>query len=349
MTQGVLQAPGVQRTTVLWRGPGAAPLGRRSLLAGAAATGLFARRARAAGTKISFLTSWFAQAEHGGFYQAKATGLYEKAGLDVEIKMGGPQINAMQLLTGGAADIVMGYDIQMLKAVENNLPVTTIGTSFQFDLQGIMTHDDIKSLAELQGHKVLIASSSHTTFWPWLKQRFGYTEDMAGVDTFNLQPFLLDKTLAMQAYVSSEPYEAGKLGEKVKFFLFADDGYPPYGSTMVTTNGFIAKNPEAAAAFVKCSLEGWADYLRNPAPANALIKADNPKMTDDRIAFAIQKMKEIHVLDRGEAAKMGIGTMTDARWKATYDFLVKADLLKPSVDYKKAFTTRFTDGLHISA
>jgi NitT/TauT family transport system substrate-binding protein len=311
---------------------------------------VFARRVRAAApAKISFLTSWFAQAEHGGFYQAKATGLYEKAGLDVDIKMGGPQINAMQLLTGGAADIVMGYDIQMLKAVENNLPVTTIGTSFQFDLQGIMTHDDIKSLADLQGHKVLIASSSHTTFWPWLKQRFGYTEDMAGVDTFNLQPFLLDKTLAMQAYVSSEPYEAGKLGEKVKFFLFADDGYPPYGSTMVTTNGFIAKNPEATAAFVKCSLEGWADYLRNPAPANKLIQADNPKMTDDRIAYAIQKMKDIHVLDRGDAAKMGIGTMTDARWKATYEFLVKADLLKASVDYKKAFTTRFTDGLHISA
>jgi NitT/TauT family transport system substrate-binding protein len=253
------------------------------------------------------------------------------------------------LLTGGDCDLSMGYDIQVMSAVEHGLPVTTVATSFQFDLQGIMTHDDIKSLADLKGHKVLIASSSHTTFWPWLKQRFGYTDDMAGVDTFNLQPFLVDKTLAMQAYISSEPYEAGKLGEKVKFFLFADDEYPPYGSTMVTTNGFIAKNPEATAAFVKCSLEGWADYLRNPAPANKLIQADNPKMSDDRIAYAIQKMKEIHVLDRGEAATMGIGTMTDARWKQTYDFLVKADLLKASVDYKKAFTTRFTDGLHISA
>jgi NitT/TauT family transport system substrate-binding protein len=60
-------------------------------------------------------------------------------------------------------------------------------------------------------------------------------------------------------------------------------------------------------------------------------------------------MKEMKVLDRGEAAKNGYGTMTDARWKATYDFLVEAKLLKPTVDYKKAFTTRFTDGLHISA
>ena len=122
------------------------------------------------------------------------------------------------------------------------------------------------TLAALKGHKVLIAASSHTTFWPWLKQKFGYTDEMAGVDTFNLQPFLVDKSLAVQAYVSSEPYEAQKLGEKVKFFLFADDGYPPYGSTMVTTNGLIARNPDAVAAFVKASLEGWADYLRNPAP-----------------------------------------------------------------------------------
>lgn len=326
-------------------------LTRRTALAGiagaAAATGS-GRAARAAPTKIRFLTSWFAQAEHGGFYQAKATGLYEKAGLDVDIRMGGPQVNAMQLLTGGAAEVVMGYDIQVLKGIENGLPIQTIGTSFQFDLQGIMAHDDIASLAALKGHKVLIAASSHTAFWPWLKQRFGYTDDMAGVDTFNLQPFLVDKTIAMQAYPTSEPFEAAQMKEKVKFFLFADDGYPPYGSTMVSTTGFIEKNPEATKAFVRASLEGWRDYFRNPAPANALIKVDNPKMTDDRIAFSIAKMKEMHVLDRGDAAKSGIGTMTEARWLQTRDFMVKGGLLKASVPWQKAFTTRFTDGLNIS-
>ena len=132
-------------------------LGRRSVMAGAAA-GALARPALAAGpTKITFLTSWFAEAEHGGFYQAKATGLYEKAGLDVEIKMGGPQINGMQLLTAGAADIMIGYDIQVLKSLENNVPMTTIGACFQFDLTGLMTHEDVKSLAAVKGHKTLIS------------------------------------------------------------------------------------------------------------------------------------------------------------------------------------------------
>ena len=51
-----------------------------------------------ANDSVMLLTSWYAQAEHGGFYQAQATGLYQHAGLDVEIKMGGPQINVMQLM-----------------------------------------------------------------------------------------------------------------------------------------------------------------------------------------------------------------------------------------------------------
>jgi NitT/TauT family transport system substrate-binding protein len=71
-----------------------------------------------AADKVTFLTSWFAQAEHGGFYQAKATGLYEKAGLDVTIKMGGPQVNGSQLLLAGETDFLMGYDIQVLKGRE---------------------------------------------------------------------------------------------------------------------------------------------------------------------------------------------------------------------------------------
>lgn len=328
-------------------------LTRRTALtsvAGAAATAGFGRRSRAAGlTKITFLTSWFAEAEHGGFYQAKATGLYEQMGLDVTIKMGGPQVNGMQLLTGGNADMIIGYDIQLLSSIEKKLPVTAIAAAFQFDLQGIMTHDDIHSLAELKGRKVLIAASSHSTFWPWLKAKYGYTDDMAGVDTFNLEPFLLDKKLAMQGYPSSEPYEAMKKGEKVNFFLFADEGYPPYSNTIIANNSFLEKNSEAAAMFVKASMLGWVDYFKNPKPGNELIQKDNPKEPDEQIAFAISKLKEMHVLDRGEAAKAGIGTMSDARWKATYDFLVKADLLKASVDYKKAFTTKYTSGLHITA
>jgi NitT/TauT family transport system substrate-binding protein len=322
------------------------PLGRAAI---AAVLGLAcASTAAPAADKVTFITSWFAQAEHGGFYQAKATGLYEKAGLDVTIKMGGPQVNGMQLLLAGEADLMMGYDFQVLKALEQGFPVITVGTSFQYDLQGIMTHDDVDSLAGLKDKTILVATSGRTTWWPWLKAKFHYTEEQAKPYTFNLQPFFADNNTVQQSYPSSEPFQALKQGVPVKFFLFAKDGYPPYGTTMVTTRAFVDKNPDVVARFVKASLEGWKSYMSNPGPANALIKAENPKMGDEQIAFGIEQMKALKVLDGGDAATMGIGIITAARWKATYDFMVAAGLLKPEVDWHAAFTDRFVKDLKLS-
>ena len=297
--------------------------------------------------KVTFLTSWFAQAEHGGFYQAKATGLYERAGLDATIKMGGPQVNGMQLLLAGETDLMMGYDLAVLKAIEQGLPVTTVGTSFQFDLQGMMTHDDVGSLADLNDKTILVATPGRSSWWPWLKAKYKYTDEQTRPYTFNLQPFFADKNTVQQAYPSSEPFQAKQQGLPVKFFLFAHDGYPPYGTTMVTTRAFVDKNPEVTARFVKASLEGWKSYLTDPAPANALIKADNSKMTDAQIAFGIEQLKLLKVLDGGDAATMGIGIITEARWKATYDYMVAAGLLKPEVDWKAGFTDRFVKSLKL--
>jgi NitT/TauT family transport system substrate-binding protein len=250
-----------------------------------------------AADKVTFLTGWFAQAEHGGFYQAKATGLYEKAGLDVTLKMGGPQVNGMQLLLAGETDVMMGYDLQVLKSLEQGLPVITIATSFQFDLQGIMTHADVASLAGLKDKTILVATPGRASWWPWLKAKYKYTEEQTRPYTFNLQPFMADNNTVQQSYPTSEPFAAKQAGVPVKFFLFAADGYPPYGTSMVATKSFVDKHPDVVARFVKASLEGWRSYLQHPAPANALIKIDNPRMSDEQIAFGVEQLKLLKVLD----------------------------------------------------
>ncbi len=276
-----------------------------------------------------------------------ATGLYKKYGLDVTIKMGGPQVNGMQLLVAGQADFIMGYDLQVMKSIEQGLPVTTVAASFQKDLQGMMTHEDVGGLADLKGKTILVSTSGRPTWWPWLKAKYGYTEAQARPYTFNLQPFFADDNVVQQAYPSSEPYQAEKAGVKSKFFLFADAGYPPYGTTIVTTSKLVADKPDLVQRFVRASMEGWKSYLAHPAPGNVLIKQDNPKMDDAQIAFAIKRMKELKVFDGGDAATLGAGVMTDARWKQTYDFMVTADLLKADTDWKKAYTTQFVRDLKV--
>jgi NitT/TauT family transport system substrate-binding protein len=314
---------------------------------GMVALAFAAGSAARADDKLVVLTTWFAQAEHGGLYQAAATGIYKKYGLDITVKSGGPQVNGVQLLLAGQADFIMNYDFAVLQGVERGLPLVTICAPFQFDLQGVMTHDDVKSLAGLKDKTILVAGTGTTYWWPWLKAKYGYTDAQMRPYTFNLQPFFADPNIAQQAFVSSEPYQAEQKGVKANFFLLADDGYPPYTQAMTTTQKTVAERPEMVARFVKATLEGWKSFMENPAPAIAEIKKANPNMTDGQIAYGLKKMREMKVVTGGDAATMGIGAMTDERWKKTFDFMVAAGLLKPTTDYRKAYTLQFVKDLKI--
>ena len=298
--------------------------------------------------KVTFLTSWYAQAEHGGYYQAIATGIYKKHGLDVTVKMGGPQVNAVQILAAGQADFIMGKDFQVLSGIEQGVPMVTVGAVFQKEPQGMVTHPDVNSLADLKDKTILLATSGRTSWWPWLKIKYGFKDEQTRPYTFNMQPFFADRNTAQQGFPGSEPFIAEKAGQKVRFFLFADDGYPPYGNTIVTMQKTVKERPELVQRFVRATMEGWKSYLANPAPGNALIKQENPKMDDELLAYAIKTMKDMKFFDGGDAAKSGPGVMTDARWKTTYELMVSSGQLKPIANWQQAYTLQFVKDLKVA-
>jgi NitT/TauT family transport system substrate-binding protein len=297
--------------------------------------------------KIALLTSWYAQAEQGGYYQALATGIYKRYGLDVSIQSGGPQINGMQLLLSKRADVIIGYDLQLLESVQRGFQAKAIAAPFQFDPQGLLTHASVTSLDGLKDKTILVSSSGQSTWWPWLKARYQLSDSQVRPYTFNIQPFVADENVAQQAYVSSEVFQAQKAGVKSNFFLFSEHGYPPYGGILITRPELISGRKDAMAKFVQASMEGWVSYLQNPAAGNALIKKDNPKMTDDLLAWGVQQIKEHHLIDGGDAATQGWGTMTQARWQKTRDFMVSARLLNADTDWKQAYTTEFVDHMQV--
>ena len=301
--------------------------------------------------KFTHLSNWFAQAEHGGYYQALATGLYKKAGLDVTLKQGGPQVNGMQLLAAGQTDCFMGYDVQVMKAWEQGIPVVTVAASFQKDAAVLIGHPGVvDKLDDLKGKTLLLGAATMTSFWPWLKARYGLAETQVRPYTFNIQPFIADKNVVQQGYLSSEPYAIEKEARfKPNVFLLSDAGWPPYSTTIVCMQKTVRERPQAVAAFVKATMEGWKSYLNgDPAAANALIKKDNPAMTDDKIAVGIALMKSSGMVLGGDAAKMGVGVITDERMKKTYDMLVAMKLLDGGkVDVKKTYTTQFVKDLKV--
>jgi NitT/TauT family transport system substrate-binding protein len=297
--------------------------------------------------KVIFYTNWYAEAEHGGFYQAVAEGTYKAGGLDVEVRMGGPQINVMQLLLAGQADLVMGYDLQTIKAIEQKLPVVTVAATFQKDPAVLIAHPGVNALPDLKTRTLLIGQASETTFWPWLKAKYGFTDAQKRPYSFSVQQFLVDQNIAQQGYLTSEPFTIEKGGVKPVVFLLADSGYPPYAETIVVTEKTLKSKGDMIKKFVAATAAGWKSYLKQPAPGNALIRKANPEMTDELLAFGVSKMRDYGLVTGGDAKTQGILTMTDARWKQTFDFMVSAGLTSADTDYRKGYTLDFVKDIKV--
>ena len=299
-------------------------------------------------TPIRFVTDWKAQAEHGGFYEALAEGLYKKHGLDVTIIEGGPSVNVPQLLVGGAADFGIGSNSFIpLNLVQADANVRAVMAVFQKDPQVLMTHprSDVHSLADMKNKPIMVSDATVASLWLWLKAKYGFTDSQIRKYAFNLAPFLNDPDAIQEGYLTSEPYTVEKEAHfKPQVFLLADYGYPGYSNMVLVPQKWIDENPRAVQAFVDATRQGWHDYLYgDPAPANALIKRDNPEMTDGLIAQAIAKMKSHGIVVSGDAQTLGIGAMTDARWKTFFDTMAAEGLYPKDLDYKRAYTTRFVD------
>jgi len=297
--------------------------------------------------KIVFATDWLAQAEHGGFYQALAEGTYKKHGLDVTIKMGGPQVNGLQLLAANQIDVAMADGLQVLSAVEQSVPLVAFAATFQKNPTVIIAHPGVARLEDLKGKPIAIGAASNTTFWPWLKQKYGFTDGQKRPYGFSVQPFLADPKLSQQGFATSEPFSIEKAGVAPVVFLLADLGYPPYSEVLVATRANLIRRTDALRRFVQASAEGWKSYLANPAPGNALIRKDNPQMSDELLAYGVRKMREYGIVAGGSAATAGLLTMNDARWQTTVDFLRSAGLGKASTDYSKAWSLEIVDSVKV--
>jgi NitT/TauT family transport system substrate-binding protein len=298
--------------------------------------------------KVTFGTNWVAEAEHGGFYQALVDGTYKKYGLDVTIVPGGPNANNRMLLLVDKLDFYLSANtLQGFDAVENNIPIVEVAALFQKDPQVLLAHPDqgIDEFEDLKKLTLFISKEGVATYFQWLKADFGFRDDQVRPYTFNPQPFLADKRSAMQGYVTSEPFAVEQQGKFTpKIFLLADQGFSAYSTLIETRRDLVEKNPDLVQRFVDASIVGWYNYIYGDNhAANALIKSQNPEMTDALLAYSVTKMKDYGIVDSADAKTLGIGAMTDARIKDFFDKMVRAGVAKAALDYRKAYTLQFVN------
>ena len=298
-----------------------------------------------AAEKIRFGLSWVAEAEHCGFFQAKANGLYEKAGLDVEIVNGGPDRNLPLQIGANDLQLAMGSSFTTLHMMKNGVQAQAVAAFFQKDPQTLVAHPDqgIKTLEDLKGKPIMVAKFSQQEYWQFLKRKYGFGDEQLRPYTYSAAPFLVNPQAVQQGYITEDAMLLGKAMPKPPVsILLADYGYRNYQDTVFGLKEYIEKNPRLVQAFVDASRAGWQQCVGGDyTPAMKGVLAMNPEHGEELFHFKMKQTRERGLVDSGDAKTLGIGAMTDARWKEFFDVMAASGVFPASLDYKAGYTLKF--------
>jgi NitT/TauT family transport system substrate-binding protein len=304
-------------------------------------------QARAA-DKISFGLDWVAEPEYGGYYQALATGIYKKYGLDVSIVQGGPQVNNAQLLVAGRLTFdITSNSFLALNFVQEGIPFVAVAAGFQKDPDILMAHAGVgdDSFEDLKGKPIAVSSDTRASWWLYLKARFGFSDAQLKSYGFSLAPFFANPDLTQEAYVTSEPYLVQQqTGKMPVVLMISDAGFNGYASLIATSDKLVKTNPALVQRFINASIEGWYSFLYgDPSPAFAAILKANPDMTPGLLHYGYAQLKQRGIVDSGDAKTLGIGAMTDARWQKFFDQMAATGLYDKNMNFRSSYTLQFVD------
>jgi NitT/TauT family transport system substrate-binding protein len=292
--------------------------------------------------KVSMILNWFPETGHAGFFAAVQDGLYAAKGLEVEIQPGGPDVIGSTLLATGRVQFAMLGATEVLLAREQGIPLVAVFGTFQNNPQGLMYHAEnpISTFEELEGRTVAISPGA--AYWDFIEKKYNLEGKVQVVNySGSLSEWARDPMAVTQNYVTAEPYSADKEGIANGSLLIADSGYNPYADIIVTTEEFLASNPEVVKAFVEASQEGYKAFFADPSKYVATLEAANSENTEDVVLWGAEQIKQL--IDTGDATTLGIGAMTLERWQTVYDQLKELGVLKPEteLDVSQAFNASF--------
>jgi NitT/TauT family transport system substrate-binding protein len=291
-------------------------------------------------TPLRLQADWYPQPEQGGFFAAQLLGYYKEEGLDVTI-LPLPQYGSVaQLVSTGKADFGLGSSDQVLEWSSNGLPLIAVAATMQHDPQAIMVHKDspVHEFKDLEGHT--IAAQTGATWLKYVISRYNLHEVKQIPSTLSIANFLADPGYVQQIFITSEPFFAKQAGAEVRTLLISSSGYDPY-RVFFTTRDFAAQHPELVAKFVRASLRGWQEYLRNPGPTNALLLKLNPALNPAQEEYTAEALRDGGFITGGDAAGAQAGHMTAARWEASYEQLKALGILHGPLDPATTYSLKF--------
>ena len=290
--------------------------------------------------KVVFQTDWFAEPEHGGFYQALVSGAYREAGLDVDIRQGGPGTVPTTMVATGRADFGMDRSDAVIIAAARGVPLVIVGAFMQRDPQAIMFHREsgIRSFADLDGRNIMAVPGA--AYLSIMEEKFHIKVSVTPTD-FGMTRFLADPNFVQQCFITNEPYYVRRHGANVGTFLTSDTGFSPY-RVWYTSRSFLAAHADLVRAFSRASLQGWREYLGGDrAAADARIASLNPKMDPDFMAYSVGAMQTYGLVTGDPSKGELLGRIDRGRIATQIKQLAEAHLLDKAISVDDVLDPRF--------
>jgi ABC-type nitrate/sulfonate/bicarbonate transport system substrate-binding protein len=239
-------------------------------------------RSDAASEQVTFALDWSPNTNHIGVYVAESLGYFEDAGLDVKILPYG-STSATQLVSAGEADFGIGGQSSVQVARTAGLDLVSVYRVTQTDTGRLVMlgdRDELARPADLDGRvfggfgaPLYTALAASTIKGDGGKGKF---KEVA-LDTGAYEALAqkrIDFTLSvatwedLQTQIDGHPYRA---------FRYQDYGVPEQQSTgIVSSNAYLKKHPDEAAAFVQAVARGYDYAVKNPERAADLLIEANP-------------------------------------------------------------------------
>ncbi len=290
--------------------------------------------------KIILQTEWYAEPEQGGFYHALIEGYYKEAGLDVEIRQGGPNSLAPEKVATGKADFALARSDEAIAFAARKLPVLVVMATMQRDAQALLLHEEnpVQSFSDLNGKTIMATPGA--SWIKVLKKSYGIEFDTIPTD-YGMGRFLTDKSFIQMCYVTNEPYYARLRGANPKTLLLADSGYNPYRAVF-TNHKFAKEHPDLVRAFVAASIRGWRDYMAGDRfRTNAHIASLNPQMTEEFMNFILKTMEKHKLVEGHREQGEQLGLVTAERMREQMKALLESGILKEPLPLDSFFSDAF--------
>ncbi len=236
--------------------------------------------------KFTVQLKWVPQAQFAGYYVAAAKGYYKAEGLDVTIKPGGPDVSPVQVLAGNQADAVVNWMPDALAAREAGVPLVNIAQIF--NRSGLMLTckkaSGVSKPADLKGKTLGVwFGGNEYPFLNWMA-KLGLKPDTdikVLKQGFNVDPLLQNQAACISTMIYNEYWQVVDAGVKeadLITFFYEDQGVASLEDGLYVLEGKL-KDPAFVARstkFLRATLKGWADAVKDPAGAAKIVVAADP-------------------------------------------------------------------------